>query len=110
MNRTCLFRVLMIGLITIGLSLLFLWSPWISAGYAERAVTGEFESSWEGVADGCGFNCQGCGVTASERVPFGYRVQIEYACGMLPADLPEYHQQADIFVSLFGTVHQLPGP
>jgi hypothetical protein len=37
-------------------------------------------------------------------------VTIEYACGLIPADLPEYHQRATSFISPLGTVHGLPTP
>jgi hypothetical protein len=103
-------RVLFVVLVILALGILLIWAPWITSGYAENAVVRNFEEGWQNVVDGCGFNCEGCGVIESERVPFGYRVRIEYACGLLPADLPEYRQQADVFVSLFGTVHDLPAP
>jgi hypothetical protein len=89
---------------------LFLWSPWINGQYAkERAVT-EFERAWLNVADGCGFACHGCGAMASKKVPFGMQVTLEYACGMLPADSPENHQQASVYVSSLGKVYGLPTP
>jgi hypothetical protein len=110
MNWASFLRFLFVVLVIIGLSVLLFWAPWITARYAEDAVVRNFEAGWEEVIDGCGFNCAGCGVIESERVPFGYRVQIEYACGMLPADLPEFHRQDELFVSLFGTVHGLHIP
>jgi hypothetical protein len=89
---------------------LVLWSPWINESYAkERSVT-EFERAWLNVADGCGFACHGCGATTWKKIPFGARVTLEYACGMLPADSPEYHQQANVFVSSLGMVYGLPTP
>jgi hypothetical protein len=103
-------RILFVLIVILGFSVLLIFAPWITPGYAEETVVRNFETGWEGIADGCGFNCEGCGIVQSERVPFGYRVQIEYACGMLPADLPEFHHRADAFVSLFGTVHGLPVP
>jgi hypothetical protein len=110
MSRASFFRILFVLIAILGFSVLLFWAPWITTGYAESAVIRNFEAEWAEVVDGCGFNCEGCGVVGSEHAPFGYRVQIEYACGMLPADLPEYHEQADVFVSLFGTVHELPVP
>jgi hypothetical protein len=86
------------------------WAPWLDAGEASRRAEAAFETAWQGVSDGCGFNCDGCGAIAARRVPFGMRVQLEYACGLLPADLPEYHQQAEVFVSFAGSVHALPAP
>jgi hypothetical protein len=110
MNRRFLTRILFVAFIVVGISALLLWSPWITSGYAEAAVVRSFEAQWENVVDGCGFNCQGCGVMESERVPFGYRVVIVYACGLLPADSPEFYRQSEAFVSLFSTVHELPMP
>jgi hypothetical protein len=37
-------------------------------------------------------------------------VTLEYGCGMLPADTPEYHERTLIFVSSLGTVHGIPKP
>jgi len=107
---TKLRRILVVVFLILGLGLVLIWAPWITTRYAEDVVVHSFAESWQGVIDGCGFNCEGCGVVASERVPFGCRVKIEYACGMIPADLPEYHQEASVFVSPFGTVHGLPAP
>ena len=81
------------------------WCPWITEGYAERRVVEVFEESQKDIVDGCGFNCEGCGVKESHKSLFGYSVQIEYACGLLPYDSPEFHQTATIFVSCIGTVH-----
>jgi hypothetical protein len=38
-------------------------------------------------------------------VLFGYRVEIEYACGLLKEDLKENHETRNLFVSFLGTVH-----
>jgi len=97
-------KIYLIG-IALMILLLFAWSPWITKSYAETKVENVFTSEWEGVMDGCGFNCNGCGITESSRTLFGYSVEIEYACGMLPADTPEYHRQDSIFVSCLGTIH-----
>ena len=97
-------------LLTLGLVILLTWSPWLTQTYAEIRVIEEFDKAWEFVVDGCGTNCKGCGPVSSQRVPFGVIVTIEYACGLIPADTPEYHQQATAFVSPLGTVHGLPTP
>jgi len=86
------------------------WSPWLTQASAESRAVNSFNKAWEFVADGCGTSCKGCGAVSSQRVPFGALVTIDYACGMIPADVPEYHQQATGFVSGFGTVHGLPTP
>jgi len=86
------------------------WSPWLTRTYAETRAVDSFNSAWEQVADGCGTDCRGCGAIASRRVPFGVLVTLEYGCGMLPADSPEYHEHATIFVSAIGTVHGFPKP
>ena len=89
---------------------LVLWSPWINGQYAKERTVAEFERAWLNVADGCGFACHGCGAVTWKKVPFGAQVTLEYACGMLPADSPENHQQAIVFVSSLGKVYGLPRP
>ena len=76
----------------------------------ERRVVQRFASEWRGVLDGCGFNCEGCGVVRANRLMVGYSVEIEYACGLVPYDCPEFHLVDAVYVSLFGTVHRLPRP
>lgn len=90
--------------------LIFLLAPWLNAAGAAQHVEDRFNSSWSGIADGCGFNCKGCGVQGTSRELLGYSVQIEYACGLLPEDSPAYHQRAKVFVSVLGTMHGLPVP
>lgn len=86
------------------------WAPWLTQTSSEARAVAAFNRTWQRVADGCGTNCSGCGVVSSQRVPFGVLVTIEYACGLLPADLPEYHRQSTAFVSALNTVHGLPAP
>jgi hypothetical protein len=95
-------------LIAFALSILFAWSPWLTRASAEVRTVKAFDKAWESVVDGCGMHCKGCGAVSSRRVPFGVLVTIDYACGMIPADLPEYHRQSTAFVSPFGTVHGIP--
>lgn len=87
-----------------------LWAPWLKEQEVERRVVDAFSAAWQGVIDGCGFNCQGCGVKEVQRVLTGYAVDIEYGCGLLPRDSPEYHETHRVCVSVFGTVHGLPMP
>ena len=89
---------------------LVLWSPWINGQYAKERAVAEFERAWLNVADGCGFSCHGCGAATWKKVPFGAQVTLEYACGMLPADSPEDHRQANVYVSSLGMVYGLPTP
>jgi hypothetical protein len=63
----------------------FVWAPWLSEDAARARAVESFTSSWRGVADGCGFNCRGCGVTKVQRQLLGY-------------------------VSPLGTAHGLPRP
>jgi len=99
-------KVIILAIIII-LIILLAWAPWITTNYAEERAVNAFESKQEGIVDGCGFNCEGCGIKSSHRSLFGYSVEIEYACGLLPADTEEYHTKDSIFVSAFGTVHSL---
>jgi len=97
-------------LVILALAVICAWSPWLTQASAEVRAVDSFNEAWESVADGCGMNCKGCGTVSSQRVPFGVTVTIDYACGLIPADLPEYHQQSIAFVSMLGTVHGLPKP
>lgn len=105
MGRTAAFISFVVILL-----ILLIWAPWLSQGVAETKVVDQFNTAWDGVVDGCGFNCSGCGVTGSERTLLGFNVEIEYACGLIPADSPEYHQVDSAFVSVFGTVTGLDSP
>ena len=98
-----------LSFIAIVLVLIF-WAPWLTTQYAEEKVIDQFNSAWAGVADGCGFNCAGCGVTRSERTLLGFKVEIEYACGLIPEDTLDYHQVDHAFVSIFGIVTGLETP
>ena len=100
----------LLALSALALTILFAWSPWLTPTSAETRAVNMFNRAWEAVADGCGMNCQGCGAISSRRVPFGVLVTLDYACGMIPADLREYHRQSTTFVSPLGTVHGLPTP
>lgn len=104
-------RKFSVALLTVlALTLICTWAPWVHQGYAETRAVDTFNKAWAFVADGCGTNCKGCGAVSSWRVPFGVVVTVEYACGLIPADSPEYHQKSYAFVSALGTVHGLPAP
>lgn len=103
-------KLSMLILFALALAVLCAWAPWLPQAYAEARAVDSFNQAWAFVADGCGMNCNGCGAISTRRVPFGVFVTIEYACGLLPEDLPEYHQRSDVFVSALGTVHGLPQP
>ena len=85
--------------------ILFAFSPWITKDIAENRAIRAFQNDQKDIVDGCGFNCDGCGVVTSEKVLFGYHVQIEYACGLISKDIRENHQLKNVFVSFLGTVH-----
>ncbi len=95
---------------TVLLIALLAWSPWLTRSFAEARAVDEFNKNWLYVIDGCGTNCKGCGAVSSRRVPFGMEVALEYGCGLMPEDSPEYHERATGFVSTFGTVHGFPKP
>ena len=80
--------------------LVLIWSPWITKNYAEKRVAENFQIQYQGVADGCGLNCEGCGIINSQRTLFGYKVDIRYKCG-----LKDYFQGKSKFVSFIGIVH-----
>ena len=86
---------------------LLAWAPWITPDYAQAAAVRAFELEWRNVADGCGFNCQGCGPVGVGQPAFGRRVLLEYACGLEP-DTRQNHQVCTVFVSFLGTVHGVP--
>ncbi|WP_438444767.1 hypothetical protein [Gorillibacterium sp. sgz5001074] len=87
------------------LLLLSPFAPWITENAAEARALGAFKAQWKHTSDGCGFNCVDCGAKRTRRVWFGRKIEIEYACGMLPSDSPEYHKRKELFVSFLGTVH-----
>ncbi len=91
-----------IVVISIILLLSISWSPWITNAYAEKVVSDRFTAEWDGIMDGCGLNCNECGIKESQRSFFGVNVKMEYACGMSP-----HHQIDTVFVSFLGTVHGL---
>ena len=64
------------------LLVLLAWSPWQTKESAVNAVIRAFESGQADIIDGCGFNCEGCAVESSQKIPFGYLVNIRYKCGM----------------------------
>lgn len=90
--------------------LIVIWAPWLTQEDAEARVVDRFNAAWEGVIDGCGFDCNGCGVTSSERALLGFKVEIEYGCGLIPVDTPEYHQVDEAMVWVFGSVTGLDLP
>ena len=96
--------------VAIFLIVLSAWSPWLTASSAEALAVSSFNKSWATIIDGCGTSCRGCGAVDSRRVPFGVQVTLEYGCGLMPEDTPEYHKRASGFVSAFGTVHGFPAP
>jgi hypothetical protein len=98
-----------VGIIVV-IIVLSAWSPWLTQSFAESRAVDSFNSSWSTVIDGCGTNCKGCGAINSKRVIFGFEVTLEYGCGLMPEDIPTYHEHATGFVSAFGTVHGFPKP
>jgi len=104
-------RKVLLGIsITAIIIALGVWSPWLTQSFAETRAVDSFNRSWATVIDGCGTNCKGCGAISSKRVTFGMEVTLEYGCGLMPEDTPQYHEQATGFVSVFGTVHRFPRP
>ncbi|MBI2578965.1 MAG: hypothetical protein HYW26_04610 [Candidatus Aenigmarchaeota archaeon] len=96
---------IIILIIALSVLILIAWSPWITKIYAEKRVVEAFQESQKDISDGCGFNCVGCGINNSNKVLFGYSVDIEYGCGMRPTDRRDLNERATIFVSFIGTVH-----
>jgi len=89
---------------------MLLWSPWLTGADAQKRAVDGFTDRWQGVMDGCGFNCAGCGAQEAQRILFGYRVRLEYACGVRSADAPGEYQSIWVLISVLGTLHGLPEP
>lgn len=89
---------------------LLAWSPWIDDAYAKERAVAAFERVWLNVADGCGFGCHGCGAIDVGYSPFGKRVTLEYACGLLPGNATDNHQHVDVYISFIGKVYGIPRP
>ena len=94
------------GLIFLGL--LLLWSPWVTEEFVVMNAQSGMERAWIGVADGCGTNCKNCGAKFIRKTLFGALARLEFACGLIPSDSPEYHHQVIVFVSAFGITFGLP--
>ncbi|WP_020618897.1 hypothetical protein [Paenibacillus daejeonensis] len=96
--------LVLIGLVS--LMMLARWSPWLSESYAKKRTIGAFEQLNAEVSDGCGFNCEDCGVKSMWQVPFGRKVWLEYNCGgpyeNEQAQPPNFTTTA--FVSFWGKV------
>jgi len=84
-------------IIIIFLLALLAWSPLQTKDAAERKAMSAFESGQTGIIDGCGFNCDGCGIESSQKIPFGYLVNLKYKCGM-----KNYFRGESIFVTPIG--------
>lgn len=98
--------MLLIAMGLLAVSALLAWAPWLTPEGAQSRARAAFEAGQRGIVDGCGFACTGCGPKEAHRALFGYRVELVYACGMLPADSPEFHRRTTFFVSSLGTVHR----
>ena len=48
--------------------ILIAFSPWVTKGFAEKRAITVFQNQQKGIVDGCGFNCDGCGVVTSDNV------------------------------------------
>ncbi|MCR8630343.1 hypothetical protein [Paenibacillus radicis (ex Xue et al. 2023)] len=97
-----------LGILIIIFSLVLIFSPfspWVTESFAKSRALYVFEREWKNTQDGCGFNCKDCGFKTSQKVLFGRKVEIEFACGLLPTDSYEYHKRKELFVSFLGTVH-----
>ena len=101
-------KKLVLVAVFLALGILLAWSPWLTEERAKQLAYDGFVAEWRGVADGCGFNCDGCGVKEANKAFFGYDVRIEYDCGLKMSGSPEKHPTSIVFVSLLGTVHGLP--
>jgi hypothetical protein len=99
-------------LITLALSLMLsalaAWSPWVTPWFAEQTGIVQFNLKWMNVIDGCGFNCEGCGATGYRKAAFGAHVTLQYGCGLIYPGEPL--KSSDIFISFLGTAHGIPKP
>ena len=64
---------LLIGVVLVGGAA---WAPWITRDFAAQRAGDAFTGAWQGVMDGCGLQCKGCGVKEPVKVWFGYWVPI----------------------------------
>ena len=97
MNWRYVFRVV----VTMLAIVISYFSPWITDNYARHAAITGFNQAWENTTDGCGTDK----ALQSVKAPFGRKIDIEYGCGLLPSDSPDYRQKTEVFVSFLGTVH-----
>ncbi|RXT06569.1 hypothetical protein [Ammoniphilus sp. CFH 90114] len=100
-------KLSMLAVLALVILFFIISSPWLTPSTINSIVASAIESSQEDMVDGCGMDCNGCGVKKVEKVAFGSIAKIEFACGLIPEDLPEYHEEARVFISFLGTVHQV---
>jgi hypothetical protein len=100
-------KPILITLLLIVVMFLSLFSPWLTPSTVESIVINEMKNSQRNITDGCGINCNGCGIKNYKEASFGRYVDVEFACGMLPKYDPKYHKMTTFFVSFLGTVHQV---
>ena len=98
-------RVLIIVIIVI--VALAAWSPWITRDYAENKVLKSFNDQWVNTDDGCGFNCDGCDVVVSQKVAFGYYIELKYGCGTQIFGQLVNFEYSTYFVTFLGTIYEL---
>ena len=112
LKETLMNRKSTIAILILCAGVLLVWAPWLTSSSAESKVFDGFTSGWEGTEDGCGFNCDGCGITASRRGLLGYEVDYKYGCGMgFPGqDLQENIHQDQALVTVIGFVVGLDIP
>lgn len=106
MKRSTLARLSILALGILALA----WAPWLTPGVVRANVESAFEAAWDRIPDGCGLACENCGVHDIRWVPFGRTLELEFACGLIPEDRPEFHETRSITLSSLGTVHGLPRP
>ena len=68
----------------VALAALLLWAPWLNSASAKERAEQYFLSAWQGVADGCGLSCKGCGGVGTQRVMGGWMVTIELCLRLDP--------------------------
>jgi len=96
------------------LLILLAWSPWITKDYSKTLILTRFNQSWYGVNDGCGSFNQITNriepdLITLQKIPFGYKVHIEYDCGMTIYNpyINSKSKQDNIYISPLGKVYGL---
>lgn len=99
-------KIVIVGVAILALGGLFIWSPWITAESAGEKALAAYTKTMEDVVDGCGFDCDDCGVTNVEKSLTGYSVALTVGCSFT-AGPGQGTTSINMFVPVLGSAKQV---